>query len=581
MSATGEGPSAHATRPVQTSDEVSADMYTIALFCVTKEEGQLVRAILDRRHEAPKNMRAYSGNYYSYGEIEGRYGVHHIVVIRSRQAGKGHMMTAAAREPLRSNFPNLEHAFAIGISGGLSSSCIDTGMSVYKGDVVIAKSVYGNDAIIEYDHAVMRSPSDARPKDRADKTAADLESCFDRWYENFEEWNARDVQSVLESLVGQNEKYHAPSAEKDFRFLPDQAHCSEEEDCSACRDTYVGGRARTTERTENCYPLKVHRGLVLTGSPLIRSAQERERISLIYPQALCVDMESAVLMDVWHPLVIRGISDYADSHYDYDWLYYAAATAAAVAKSIILTLEKRRPSCSSETVSPEQQRPKSPPVGSSPPEPANSDANDDSGIEKAFPSGPDSGNSTAGDTSGGSHGRQDSESSSNSGRERKLIEYAENRSGTYTAKALRLIGKGTDVTASNCSGNTALHYAVRHPNTTLTEALIAREPDTIHQRNRRGETPLHRCVQDLTETSAKHADLLIKAGKDCAFDFSMKDLSHKTAFDYTITHYPRDHCLHVFEKLLGAHASWTSADRWKYSSYSEVYRRIRQNPTPR
>jgi len=67
MSATGEGPSAHATRPVQTSDEVSADMYTIALFCVTKEEGQLVRAILDRRHEAPKNMRAYSGNYYSYG----------------------------------------------------------------------------------------------------------------------------------------------------------------------------------------------------------------------------------------------------------------------------------------------------------------------------------------------------------------------------------------------------------------------------------------------------------------------------------------------------------------------------------
>ena len=54
-----------------------------------------------------------------------------------------------------------------------------------------------------------------------------------------------------------------------------------------------------------------------------------------YPHALCVDMESAVLMEGWHPLIIRGISDYADSHYNWNWVIYASAAAAAVAKSVI------------------------------------------------------------------------------------------------------------------------------------------------------------------------------------------------------------------------------------------------------
>jgi nucleoside phosphorylase len=44
---------------------------------------------------------------------------------------------------------------------------------------------------------------------------------------------------------------------------------------------------------------------------------------------LCVEMESAGLMDKFSCLVIRGICDYADSHKNKRWQPYAAAMEAA------------------------------------------------------------------------------------------------------------------------------------------------------------------------------------------------------------------------------------------------------------
>jgi len=46
-------------------------------------------------------------------------------------------------------------------------------------------------------------------------------------------------------------------------------------------------------------------------------------------------MEAAGLMDDFPCLVIRGISDYADSHKNWKWQQYAAATAAAYAKTLL------------------------------------------------------------------------------------------------------------------------------------------------------------------------------------------------------------------------------------------------------
>lgn len=50
-------------------------------------------------------------------------------------------------------------------------------------------------------------------------------------------------------------------------------------------------------------------------------------------------MEAAGLLDANFPcLVVRGISDYAGSHKNNQWQWYAAAVAAAYAKELLAIL---------------------------------------------------------------------------------------------------------------------------------------------------------------------------------------------------------------------------------------------------
>ena len=50
-------------------------------------------------------------------------------------------------------------------------------------------------------------------------------------------------------------------------------------------------------------------------------------------------MEAAGVIDETRCLVIRGISDYSDSHKTGLWQNYAAATAAAFAKQFLFTIQ--------------------------------------------------------------------------------------------------------------------------------------------------------------------------------------------------------------------------------------------------
>ncbi|RAK81457.1 uncharacterized protein BO72DRAFT_492285 [Aspergillus fijiensis CBS 313.89] len=66
----------------------------------------------------------------------------------------------------------------------------------------------------------------------------------------------------------------------------------------------------------------------------MKNARERDMIS-----AICFEMEAAGLMNEFRCIVIRGVSDYADSHKNDVWHPYAVAAAAAVAKELLSYLE--------------------------------------------------------------------------------------------------------------------------------------------------------------------------------------------------------------------------------------------------
>ncbi|KAL0259731.1 hypothetical protein SLS55_005471 [Diplodia seriata] len=86
---------------------------------------------------------------------------------------------------------------------------------------------------------------------------------------------------------------------------------------------------------------QIHYGVIASGNTLIKDGPTRDSIAQrIGEECICFEMEAAGLMNSFPCLVVRGICDYADSHKNDRWQRYAAATAAAYAKELLLVVPK-------------------------------------------------------------------------------------------------------------------------------------------------------------------------------------------------------------------------------------------------
>ncbi|KAF1820020.1 purine and uridine phosphorylase [Dissoconium aciculare CBS 342.82] len=100
--------------------------------------------------------------------------------------------------------------------------------------------------------------------------------------------------------------------------------------CMQCaRSRTVQRAARRSRRTH------LHYGNIASGNVVIKDGRTRDQIAQ-QEGVICFEMEAAGLMDSFPCLVIRGICDYADSHKNKRWQPYAAATAAAYARELLL-----------------------------------------------------------------------------------------------------------------------------------------------------------------------------------------------------------------------------------------------------
>ena len=66
---------------------------------------------------------------------------------------------------------------------------------------------------------------------------------------------------------------------------------------------------------------------------MIKDGRLRDKLAEMHG-ALCFEMEAAGVTNDFPCLVIRGISDYADSHKNDGWHGYASASAAAYARQL-------------------------------------------------------------------------------------------------------------------------------------------------------------------------------------------------------------------------------------------------------
>jgi hypothetical protein len=141
------------------------------------------------------------------------------------------------------------------------------------------------------------------------------------------------VEASLEEMVRKyppmSFKYARPAV--DVLYRADYEHPEGQPTCASCDSEQLLPRV---PRPSGVSQLRIHYGLIASGDQVVKHGQMRDQLREEL-DVLCFEMEAAGLVDSLPCLVIRGISDYADSHKNDVWQGYAAAAAAAYAKELM------------------------------------------------------------------------------------------------------------------------------------------------------------------------------------------------------------------------------------------------------
>lgn len=129
-------------------DRFRPEDYTVGWVCAIPDELNAATKMLDERHcDLPQ--QADHPNLYTFGRIKD-----HNVVIVCLPAGQiGTVSAATVVDRMRSKFRSIQHAFLVGIGGGVPGDNMpgDDG-HIRLGDVVISQPRMGYGGVVQYDY---------------------------------------------------------------------------------------------------------------------------------------------------------------------------------------------------------------------------------------------------------------------------------------------------------------------------------------------------------------------------------------------------------------------------------------------
>ncbi|KAL9092359.1 MAG: hypothetical protein Q9159_000867 [Coniocarpon cinnabarinum] len=305
--------------PLNLKPAKSAEEYRVGWVCALPEEQTAATRMLDQRHK-PLHNQPRDTNVYTYGSIG-----EHNVVIASLPGTTGTNAAAAVAVQMVQSFHNVKIGLLVGIGGGVPSARND----IRLGDVVVSKPDQQSGGVIQWDKGKVVSGQDAFVRTGSlNEPPKILLGAAQTFITSLE----LEESSFSEHLASAPPAYQFPADEQDQLFRPDYPHVDPDSiDCSECDLKQTVERKARRDATP-----QVHQGLIASGNKVIKNGAERDKIVKSLGRILCFEMEAAGLMNDFECLVVRGISDYSDSHKNDGWHRYAAATAAACAKEILL-----------------------------------------------------------------------------------------------------------------------------------------------------------------------------------------------------------------------------------------------------
>lgn len=291
------------------------EAYTMGWICASLLDLAAAKAMMKERHLALRQHPADKNEY-----TLGRIGEYNIVVVCLPAEQAGAIAAAIAATRMMYSFENIKFVFMVGTGGGVPNEDND----VRLGDVVVGVPSPSKAAVIQHDFG-KRTVKGFEPFGSLSPPPPALLAIVG----DFRTEHGSEHIQLTNHLHGIDGSYAYPGVEHDLLFSADYEHYR-----LICSDCDPGkSKARERRKTE---PV-IHYGSIGSSNMFMRDAEMREGLGNALG-VLCLETQSAGLMNDFPCLAIRGVSNYADSHADSQtkqWEKYAAAMAAAFTTELL------------------------------------------------------------------------------------------------------------------------------------------------------------------------------------------------------------------------------------------------------
>ncbi|KUL89124.1 hypothetical protein ZTR_06032 [Talaromyces verruculosus] len=296
--------------------------YSVAIVCALDFEMSAVRWMLDCQHH-PLPGKEGDRNLYVLGELSG-----HNVVLACLPGTQGKSAAAHVAADLERTFPRVHYRLLVGIGGGVPSDKHD----IRLGDVVVSMPDGQYGGVVQYD--LGKDTEDAfNLKGSLLSPPRMLTNAVGLMKSDHYAKKNRISEFISEMTLREpnlSTFYQRPSADSDVLFRSGSQHTLDQDTCAQCNQLETIQRSPRLSSDP-----KIYYGLIASGDRVLKSAHKRDSIRDKIGDILCFEMEACGLMTELPYMVIRGISDYADSHKNDQWQPYAAAVAAGYAKELL------------------------------------------------------------------------------------------------------------------------------------------------------------------------------------------------------------------------------------------------------
>jgi nucleoside phosphorylase len=300
--------------------------YTVGWICALAVELAAAKGMMDEVHGEPQTPPADADNN-SY--ILGSMGRFKVVAARLPIHQLGASSAAAVAKEMLFTFPRIRVGLLVGIGAGIPD--YDNDVDIRLGDVVISSSPQTGGVFV-YDFGKALADGSFESLSVLNSPPRSLGSALGKLQtEHLMQENKIEyyIEQMLERFPLMRSKgYSHPGHSADRLFQPSYLHATGKS-CAKCDPSAEISREPRLDDS----PV-IHYGTIASGNTVIKDALTRDSIRDRHG-AICLEMEAAGLMNNFPCIVIRGISDYADSHKNDRWQPFAAAAAAACAKEFL------------------------------------------------------------------------------------------------------------------------------------------------------------------------------------------------------------------------------------------------------